>query len=242
MSEYNNFIFYKEWLEQLAIVAIGGDANDMVSLLDGLADFLEGKEPEDLTPMARLVYNQMAAQIARDKEHLKETTSSRSENGKKGANARWNKANDGKGMANDSKPMANDDKEWQTIANDSHKEEVEEEVEVEEHSVLVSCAGPLIGLPLNDGTEHPVTESDLTEYSSLYPAVNVMQELRNMRGWLLSNPTKRKTKRGIKAFITTWLQKEQDKPKARSGTNTRRMSAEEILAIPAINPWTEAAQ
>ena len=128
---YNNFVFYKEWLEQLAIVAIGGDSKDLVSLFDGLADFLEGNDPENLTPMAQLVFNQISAQIIRDKEHLKETTSSRSESGKKGAEVRWGKTNDSKGMASDSKPMANDGKEWQTIANDGHKEEVERDLKSE---------------------------------------------------------------------------------------------------------------
>ena len=32
-----------------------------------------------------------------------------------------------------------------------------------------------------------------------------------MKGWLNSNPTKRKTRRGIKRFINSWLAREQDK-------------------------------
>lgn len=70
---------------------------------------------------------------------------------------------------------------------------------------------PLITLQLNTGEEWPVSKADVKEWSELYPAVDVMQCLRNMKGWLLSNPAKRKTSRGIKRFITTWLQKEQDK-------------------------------
>lgn len=70
---------------------------------------------------------------------------------------------------------------------------------------------PLITLQLNTGEEWPVTQKDFSEWESLYPATDVMQCLRNMKGWLLSNPTKRKTVRGIKRFITTWLQREQDK-------------------------------
>ncbi len=66
-------------------------------------------------------------------------------------------------------------------------------------------------LPLNDGTEYPVTVDQLAEWRSLYPAVNVEQELRNMRGWLIGNPSRRKTKSGIVRFITTWLAKEQDR-------------------------------
>lgn len=68
-----------------------------------------------------------------------------------------------------------------------------------------------ISLPLNDGTEYSVSVEQCQEWAGLYPAVDVIQQLRNMRGWLDANPAKRKTKRGINAFIVRWLAKEQDK-------------------------------
>lgn len=70
---------------------------------------------------------------------------------------------------------------------------------------------PVISLPLNDGTEYKVFQNQCQEWAGLYPAVDVMQQLRNMRGWLDANPTKRKTKRGIKAFINSWLSREQNR-------------------------------
>lgn len=70
---------------------------------------------------------------------------------------------------------------------------------------------PVITLLLNTGAEHSVLQSDVSGWMELYPAVDVMQCLRNMKGWLIANPTKRKTARGITRFITTWLQKEQDR-------------------------------
>jgi hypothetical protein len=70
---------------------------------------------------------------------------------------------------------------------------------------------PLFSMILNDGTEHGVTESDIDEYSNLYPAVDVEQEIRKMIGWLNANPAKRKTRRGIRNFINGWLSREQDK-------------------------------
>lgn len=235
MSEtYTNFVFYKEWLDQLKVIAMGGTPEDLISLCDGLQEFLDGEELGEITPLARMLFNQMTAQIARDKGTYKEISEKRSDAGQKGAKARWEKAKDGK-------PMANDGKTWQTMANDGLKEEEDVEDDVSpKGDVCIVGAEPLIGLPLNDGTEHPVTQEDFNEYASLYPAVDVMQELRDMRGWLLANPARRKTRRGIKAFIRTWLSKEQDKPTARSGTTTRKMTAEEILAIPAINPWRTA--
>lgn len=75
----------------------------------------------------------------------------------------------------------------------------------------VNSEPPIITLQLNTGEEYPVLQVDYDTWCSLYPAVDVMQCLRNMKGWIISNPAKRKTSRGIKKFITTWLQKEQDK-------------------------------
>ena len=70
---------------------------------------------------------------------------------------------------------------------------------------------PIITLLLNTGEEYPVTQRHVNVWMQLYPAVDIIQCLRNMKGWLMSNPAKRKTSRGIARFITTWLQKEQDK-------------------------------
>ena len=75
----------------------------------------------------------------------------------------------------------------------------------------------VLALPLNDGTEYEVTKELLDEFIMLYPGVDVMQEVRNMRGWLLTNPRKRKTRRGIKAFMNAWLAREQDKGKGGNG-------------------------
>ena len=72
-------------------------------------------------------------------------------------------------------------------------------------------APPVISLPLNDGTFFDVSENDRAKWSQLYPNVDVLQQLRNMAGWCDANPTKRKTRGGIKRFITAWLSREQDK-------------------------------
>ena len=68
---------------------------------------------------------------------------------------------------------------------------------------------PVIGIPLLGSKEHPVYRKDINEYVSLYPDINVEQELRNMRGWCLANPTRRKTRKGVRTFINSWLKKSQ---------------------------------
>lgn len=68
-----------------------------------------------------------------------------------------------------------------------------------------------IRLPMISGEEFAVTRQYVEELKSLYPAVDIEQAFRNMRGWLDSNPKNRKTPRGIKRFITGWIAREQDR-------------------------------
>lgn len=68
-----------------------------------------------------------------------------------------------------------------------------------------------ITFPLNTGEEYPITEGSISKWEQLYPAVDIRQELRKMRGWLDSNPTKRKTRGGIARFVNSWLSREQDR-------------------------------
>jgi hypothetical protein len=70
---------------------------------------------------------------------------------------------------------------------------------------------PAVTLPLNTGAEYPIDEAQVREFSDLYPAVDVVAQLRKMRGWLIANPANRKTKAGVLRFVTRWLGQEQDK-------------------------------
>ncbi len=99
----------------------------------------------------------------------------------------------------------------------------ESRVEREESRGTEQQVATVLALPLNDKSQYPIQQKDLENWSQLYPAVDVLQELRKMCGWLDSNPRRRKTKRGIGNFITTWLAKEQDRGGTRAptlGTNT----------------------
>ena len=68
-----------------------------------------------------------------------------------------------------------------------------------------------ITLTLNDKSEYPIFDKDIVAWKELYPNVDIVQELRKMKGWLNSNPTRRKTKKGILKFVNSWLAREQDK-------------------------------
>jgi uncharacterized protein YdaU (DUF1376 family) len=66
-------------------------------------------------------------------------------------------------------------------------------------------------LPLVDGSEAVVTEQDMETWEDAFPAVDVLQELRKIRAWLIANPRKRKTKAGWRKSVMYWLGSEQDK-------------------------------
>ena len=72
-------------------------------------------------------------------------------------------------------------------------------------------------LPLVDGSSHEVSQGDIACWSELYPAIDVMQQVRAMKGWLIANPKNRKTKSGINRFINAWLCREQNKAKVQHG-------------------------
>lgn len=71
-------------------------------------------------------------------------------------------------------------------------------------------ADVFIKLPLINGDDYLVTKEYVKELKELYPAVDVEQALRSMRGWLGSHPKNKKTPREIKRFITGWISRDQD--------------------------------
>ena len=106
--------------------------------------------------------------------------------------------------------------------------ETETETETEQRKKKASCSEPsknngskpaappskiLESIPTNKNEEYPVTAEMIAEYARAYPAVDIRQQIRKMRAWAVSNPTKRKTKSGMPRFINAWLAKEQDSGK-----------------------------
>ena len=140
---------------------------------------------------------------------------------------------------NDHVQAANDD---MSATNDTVvKESKGKESRVKESKVY-TCAQPerppdaqeIITFPLNDKTEYPIYDVDFEEWAELYPAVDIMQELRKMRGWLDSNPTKRKTIRGIRRFINSWLSKAQDRPHI---DRTQKSKDRVLERVSAVDSW-----
>lgn len=86
---------------------------------------------------------------------------------------------------------------------------------------------PVVLLPLQDGSEFPVTKDLATEWSVAFKQVDVEAQLLRMRVWLIANTRERKTRRGILRFINSWLSRS-----ARDVADGRR---------PAANPTVSGA-
>ena len=81
----------------------------------------------------------------------------------------------------------------------------------------ISCSEPLTSsapevpaLILNDNSEWIPSKDDLEGWQQLYTGVDVIKELARMREWCKSNPTRRKTRKGIRRFVQTWLDRQQN--------------------------------
>jgi len=68
-----------------------------------------------------------------------------------------------------------------------------------------------IELPTVNGDVVSITEADVAEWAEAFPAVDVRQQLAAMRAWLNANPKNRKTSKGMKRFVVSWLTRDQDR-------------------------------
>jgi hypothetical protein len=77
-------------------------------------------------------------------------------------------------------------------------------------------------LPLNDGSDYSISTSQIAHWGELYPAVDVLQECRKMKGWCEANPKKCKTRKGILRFVNNWLSGTQDRGGNGNGNGSTR--------------------
>lgn len=66
---------------------------------------------------------------------------------------------------------------------------------------------PIVG----KAKEWNLTEAKLAEYAESYPGVDCMAAARAARQWCIDNPTRRKTHKGMPAFLSGWLGRNQNK-------------------------------
>ena len=56
-----------------------------------------------------------------------------------------------------------------------------------------------------------LTASKLQQYREAFPGIDVLAECRKARQWLIDNPPRRKTAKGMPRFLNSWLSRAQDR-------------------------------
>lgn len=100
------------------------------------------------------------------------------------------------------------------IVGESDIELRERELREKETNKLEASSGePLSAvalIPLIGKKEWPVSPQFLAELETAYPQVDGPATLKEIRLWCISNPTKRKTERGVMRFINRWFERTQN--------------------------------
>jgi len=150
MAEKNSFVFYNEWAEQVAIIADAEGGAGVTLLFSAIHEYLaDGETSMEMSPVVRLVFNQIRAQLDRDKAKYKKVSSQRSD----AANARWQKAD-----AEVCETMRNDANECETMREDAYIRSKDKRSKVDDKGVE------------EDDNESPIGDNSLSVIGPALPA------------------------------------------------------------------------
>lgn len=234
MSEKKGYILPYGTAAQVSRLMKVSGPEAAVAFLEAIETYtLDGTEPEGLDPVGEILFESMRKEMDIDRDKYEKMCE---RNRKNSPHASQPSPVESSGVQ--SNPV-DTDRRQKTEDSRQKTELIDSEKSVEPSSP------PVATFLLNDGTEFEVTEEIYNVLANTYPALNTMQILREISAWCFANPTYRKTRKGAMRFLNAWFARQQDKgliPKevARSGTNTKKMTAEELLAIPAIIPWRDS--
>jgi len=99
-------------------------------------------------------------------------------------------------------------------------------------------------LPCEDGSEFTFDDIFIAAARKAYPLISVEKEVLKARAWLEANPTKKKTRKGMKKFLNGWLgrtHRDAEKNQAKSGvveTTGHQLTAEDMKPA----KWLREAQ
>ena len=165
-------------------------------------------EAAPLAGREQMLFALVLADLRREAQHRERVSAVRSEAGRRGGRPRAESK-----TSNGFSDKADESEKESRTQNERPKRQEPQNQPQDMGSAEGGAAAspPLISLPLNDGSDWPVSAELARQWRELYPAVDVDQALRSMRGWLLANRNRRKTARGIERFAAAWLAREQDR-------------------------------
>ena len=189
------------------------DDEERGRLFLAIMQYANGEEVPPLKGAEKIAFVVLRSQIDRDDVAHDEYVEKQRENGKRGGRPKKDKPVN-KNPKNPTLKKQNPKNLDIDIDIDTDIDidiDVDIDIDGEDSAEPETVSPPVISLPLNDGSFYPISQEQCHEWAGLYPAVDVIQQLRGMVGWLNANPSRRKTKRGINAFVNRWLSKEQDR-------------------------------
>ena len=219
----NSFVLYTEYLQNIELLSM----EQRGELFTAIMHYASGKEVGDLDGMVKMAFSFIRSQMDRDNEKYQDKLEKRREAGKKGGRPAKAKAfSEKQTKAKKANGFSEKQKNPDNVDVDDN-EDVNDNEDVKGYKTFCSepnkfAPEPVAKILLNDGSEYGVSETDFEYYKKLYPGIDVLAELRKAAGWCFGNPTKRKTRRGIGKFITSWLSKAQDSCSSRSKPQSGR--------------------
>ena len=212
----NSFLLYTDYLEHIELL----NMEQRGVLFTAVMAYASEKELPELDGMVSMAFSFIRARMDRDTSEYNSVVEARRQAGKMGGRPSKSKESNGFSEKQTKAKKANGFFEKQTKAKKGDNDNVNENdnENVNDKSLNTFCSErknsdsePVVKIILNDGSEYGVSQEDYMYFCKLYPAVDIMSELRKMAGWCYSNVQKRKTRRGIKRFINRWLADAQDK-------------------------------
>lgn len=140
-----------------------------------------------------------------------------SANGQKGAEKRW------RGVATPMappEPSHNSSSSTSTTSTTTKKERTESSAALtpSEPAVLTF---PTVGM---NGASWALTQTQISEWQSAFPGIDILAEARKALAWAHANPGRRKTTRGMPAFLVKWFTRATDSGRARPPTSSAGLS------------------
>ena len=208
-------VYIKIFLDDLEAMEALSDA-ERGRLLTAMLKYAQSGEVPQLSGNERILFPIFRGRIDRDAADIDSLSEKKREAGRAGGLAKASSAKQKLADASSAKQTLANLAKTKTMTKTKTKTiDKDEEEGVSIPDGIDTCTEPqsaaVLTMILNDGSEYPITQEYVNQMASLFPAVDVLQEMRSMAAWCLNNPAKRKTRSGIKRFIGNWLSKCQDK-------------------------------
>jgi hypothetical protein len=86
------------------------------------------------------------------------------------------------------------------------------------------------GFVVCNGSEWFLSKSKFEEYRQTFPELDLPSEFRKAAQWTRDNPKRRKTAKGMPAFLGNWLSREQNRPKPGQPATAAKGNAQQFWA------------